>query len=66
MVCNGDVGITRSVNSTMIWYEECFFVLEFTWGRTLQRYDDTAADKEYGIHTYILRGVFAEKCKLVK
>ena len=36
------------------------------WIRTLQRWDDTVTEKEYGIHKYILRGLFAEKCKLIK
>ena len=66
MVCNRDVDITRSVNSTMIWYEECFFVFVYMWGRKLQRCDDATTEKEYGIHTHILRGVFTKKCKLAK
>ena len=36
IVCNGNIDAVTSVSSPMTWYEECFFVFEFLWGRTLE------------------------------
>jgi hypothetical protein len=69
MVCNGDINsiiTSRTINSTLTWYEEWFVYFQKMWGRTLRRWHDMADKKDgYGIHTFTLSKIFDGKAAQV-
>ena len=65
VVCNGDVDVMTGVQSSMTWFEECFFVSEFLWGRTLLRWCDAECENGYGLNHVILRRVYKGKLNLM-
>ena len=49
----------------MTWYEEWFFYFEWTWGKTLTRWQDASSLNAFRIQTSLLRHVLDSKRKLV-
>ena len=56
LICNGDIAVIQERHSSLTWFEEWFLSLEWTWGRTLTRWVDVAAEANYGVKE--------EKCRL--
>lgn len=44
VMCNGDHDRMTTTKTSLTWLEECFFYLQYIWGRTLTRWVD-AEDK---------------------
>jgi hypothetical protein len=62
IVCGGDLDLINKRNSSLTWYEEWVFHLEWKYGRTLTQWKDAA--KAFGPADFIMRQICRQKLHL--
>ena len=66
LICNGDIAVIQERHSSLTWFEEWFLSLEWTWGRTLTRWVDVAAEANYGVKEEKCRHIHRTKLALAR
>lgn len=59
IICDGDVDLITRRSTSLTWFEEWMFGLEFTIGKSLTRWED--AENQYGVDDFHLRKVLRQK-----